>query len=211
MWALHRRSIPPAVLLALLTLLFCPAAVWSGEAGVEEGFASWYGGKFHGRRTASGEIFDTNLYTAAHKTLPFGTMVRVTNLETGRSTVVRINDRGPFVAGRVIDLSRAAAAAIGMTGSGVARVRVEVIPPGEVAPAVARGSYLIQLGAFRNRGYAEALAREARSRGFAVELERSVEGIHRVVLRNIPAAELEEQRERLAAAGWTQVLVRLER
>lgn len=84
--------------------------------------ASWYGPGFHGRKTASGERFNTGALTAAHKTLPFGTRVRVENVHTGRSVVVRINDRGPFVRGRVIDLSKAAARAIGMDG--VARVRL---------------------------------------------------------------------------------------
>jgi len=93
----------------------------------EQGIASWYGPGFHGRRSASGEQFNQNTMTAAHRTLPFGTQVRVTNLRTGASVVVRINDRGPFTRGRVIDLSRAAAGAIGMIGSGVAPVKVEVL------------------------------------------------------------------------------------
>ena len=80
------------------------------------GRASWYGPGFHGRRTASGEVFNTNSLTAAHKTLPFGTRVKVTSRATGRSVVVRINDRGPFVRGRVIDLSRASARMLGMAG-----------------------------------------------------------------------------------------------
>jgi rare lipoprotein A len=80
------------------------------------GKASWYGPGFHGRLTANGERFNTNALTAAHKSLPFGTRVRVTNGRTGRAVVVRINDRGPFVQGRVIDLSKAAAKAIGMSG-----------------------------------------------------------------------------------------------
>ena len=103
----------------------------------EEGLASWYGGKFQGRRTASGELFDTRQLTAAHKSLPFGTLVLVTNLENGRSVTVRINDRGPFVPGRVIDLSLAAAAAIGLAGRGVAPVRLEVAggPPAAAAGA----------------------------------------------------------------------------
>jgi rare lipoprotein A len=84
--------------------------------------ASWYGPGFHGRKTASGERFNTGALTAAHKTLPFGTRVRVVNVHTGRSVVVRINDRGPFIRGRVIDLSKAAARAIGMDG--LARVRL---------------------------------------------------------------------------------------
>lgn len=91
------------------------------------GVASWYGPGFHGRRSASGEVFNQNALTAAHRTLPFGTQVRVTNLSTGRSVVVRINDRGPFGHGRVIDLSAAAAAQIGLQASGVGRVQLEVL------------------------------------------------------------------------------------
>ena len=86
------------------------------EQVMQRGQASWYGPGFHGRRTASGETFNTGEMTAAHRTLPFGTRVRVTNERTGRSTVVRINDRGPFAHGRVIDLSQAAARAVGMSG-----------------------------------------------------------------------------------------------
>jgi len=93
----------------------------------EKGIASWYGGKFHGRQTASGERYDMNKMTAAHKTLPFGTRVRVTNLDTGRKVVVRINDRGPFVRGRIIDLSRAAARKMDMIQAGTAKVLVEVL------------------------------------------------------------------------------------
>ncbi|HLM41099.1 MAG TPA: septal ring lytic transglycosylase RlpA family protein [Microvirga sp.] len=85
---------------------------------VQSGRASWYGPGFHGRRTASGETFNANALTAAHRTLPFGTRVRVMNKSTGRSVVVRINDRGPYAHGRVIDLSRASAQAIGISGVG---------------------------------------------------------------------------------------------
>lgn len=91
------------------------------------GMASWYGPGFHGARTASGERFDQFAMTAAHKTLPFGTMVRVTNLNNGRSVLVRINDRGPFTPGRTIDLSRGAAEVIGLVSSGVGSVRIEVM------------------------------------------------------------------------------------
>jgi rare lipoprotein A len=91
------------------------------------GSASWYGGKFHGRKTANGERYNQNALTAAHKTLPFGTKVRVTNESNGKSVIVRINDRGPYVGKRVIDLSRAAANAVGMVQRGVARVKVEVL------------------------------------------------------------------------------------
>ncbi len=91
------------------------------------GVASWYGGKFHGRRTASGETYNQHALTAAHRTLPFGTEVVVTNQNNGKSVVVRINDRGPFSGGRIIDLSHKAASQIGMINSGTARVRLEVI------------------------------------------------------------------------------------
>ncbi len=92
----------------------------SNEAGrvIQSGRASWYGPGFHGRRTASGETFNTNELTAAHRTLPFGTRVRVVNKKTGKSVVVRINDRGPYAHGRVIDLSRASAQAIVILGVG---------------------------------------------------------------------------------------------
>ncbi len=92
------------------------AASYTAEASVQRGKASWYGPGFHGRRTANGERFNTNAYTAAHKTLPFGTKVKVTHAKTGKSVVVRINDRGPYAHGRVIDLSRASAQAIGISG-----------------------------------------------------------------------------------------------
>jgi rare lipoprotein A (peptidoglycan hydrolase) len=91
------------------------------------GTASWYGPGFHGKRTASGEIYDQNRLTAAHKTLPLGSKARVTNLENGSAVEVEINDRGPFVEGRIIDLSRAAAGALGFVKSGTAPVQVELI------------------------------------------------------------------------------------
>ena len=91
------------------------------------GLASWYGQPHQGRSTASGEPFDKNQLTAAHRTLPFGTRVRVTNVENGQSVVVRVNDRGPFAAGRIIDVSLGAARALGMVGAGVARVEIVVL------------------------------------------------------------------------------------
>jgi rare lipoprotein A len=96
-------------------------------AGASVGVASYYASKFQGRPTASGERFDNGKLTAAHRTLPFGTRVRVTNLDNGRSVTVRVNDRGPFVKGRIIDLSAAAAKGIDMLHAGVARVRVEPV------------------------------------------------------------------------------------
>lgn len=95
--------------------------------GVQVGIASWYGPGFHGNRTANGEIYDQYELTAAHRTLPLGTRAMVTNITNGRSVEVRINDRGPFVKGRIIDLSTAAAEALGIIGRGVAMVEVEVV------------------------------------------------------------------------------------
>ena len=107
------------------------AATLVGCAGsgrpASSGLASYYADRYHGRPTASGETFDTNKMTAAHRTLAFGTKVRVTNLDNGKSVVVRINDRGPFVQGRVIDLSPAAARRIEMTTAGVVPVKLEVL------------------------------------------------------------------------------------
>jgi rare lipoprotein A len=131
---------------------------------METGVASWYGLPYHGRRAASGEIYDMQQLTAAHRSLPFETWVEVTNLSNGRSVGVRINDRGPFVGGRVIDLSQAAARQIGMLGAGTARVQLRVIAP----PAGARRGpppkaprpaawYAVQAGAFADRNRAESL------------------------------------------------------
>jgi len=114
-------------------LVACVLFSGAAEAGPHKksvsmaGQASWYGSQHHGRRTASGERFNMNAMTAAHRSLPFGTKVRVTNRRNGKSVVVRINDRGPFAGGRVIDLSRSAASAIGMLGSGVAPVTLSVV------------------------------------------------------------------------------------
>jgi rare lipoprotein A len=118
----------------------------------EEGIASWYGHPYHGRRSASGEIYNMYDMTAAHRTLPFGTQVRVHDLENGHDVTVRINDRGPFVEGRIIDLSYAAAQAMGMDG--IARVRLEILGLGDTSqPAI----FAVQVGAFRDPANANRL------------------------------------------------------
>ena len=113
----------------ILAILVCTPLITSAKSvgDTQVGIASYYGGKFHGRKTANGERFDMHALTAAHKTLPLGTKVRVTHVKTGKSVVVRINDRGPYIKGRVIDLSRRAARELGMIRSGVAKVRVEIL------------------------------------------------------------------------------------
>jgi rare lipoprotein A len=111
--------------------LWTAASARSVQRPSERGFASWYGAPYHGQRSASGEIYDQEKLTAAHRTLPFGTRVRVHRLDGAASVVVRINDRGPIVKSRVIDLSRAAAVQLGMTGGGLVPVTLEVVwtPP----------------------------------------------------------------------------------
>jgi rare lipoprotein A len=104
---------------------YYPTVVRTGE--IFQGMASWYGPKFHGRLTSNGETYNMYDLTAAHKTLPMNTIVRVTNRNNGKSTVVRINDRGPFVASRIIDLSKKAASNIGMIGTGTAPVKLEIL------------------------------------------------------------------------------------
>ena len=118
-----------AILMLILSLSFMHFLAAQGEIISEETYASYYGEAFNGRPTANGEIFDMNAYTAAHNTLPFGTLVEVTNLENGRKVIVRINDRGPFVGNREIDVSKAAAAALDMLAYGVVRVSLRKIDP----------------------------------------------------------------------------------
>ncbi|HLK21319.1 MAG TPA: septal ring lytic transglycosylase RlpA family protein [Bryobacteraceae bacterium] len=128
-----------------------PAAIGSTETGI----ASWYGHPYHGRAAANGEIYDMEKLTAAHRTLPFGTMVRVTNLTNGKTVDVRIIDRGPFVAGRIIDLSHAAAQEIEMIGPGVAQVRLDILA---LQPVMASENwYAVQAGAFQDKDRAERL------------------------------------------------------
>ncbi len=125
------RLVLTAILVLLAGCASPPPAATPPAAGTPvyraEGQASWYGQRHHGRRTASGERFDQHALTAAHRSLPFGSRVKVTHLRSQRSVVVRINDRGPYGRGRIIDLSRAAAERLGMLRSGVAPVRVERI------------------------------------------------------------------------------------
>ncbi|TVR65573.1 MAG: septal ring lytic transglycosylase RlpA family protein [Gemmatimonadales bacterium] len=181
----HRR--PPALrslvlLLGMAALAGCrtlgpplppeppPAEGWS-----EEGIASWYGHPFHGRTTASGERYDMEAMTAAHQTLPFGTVLHVRNLENGLSTRVRINDRGPFVGGRILDLSRRAAREIDMIGPGTAPVRITVVE----SPAPVR-CWHVQTGAFRDADNAHRREDQLRGLGWPVATVRGSDGVSRV-------------------------------
>lgn len=146
-----------------------PTAEWS-----EEGLASWYGGNdgFEGKPTASGEIYDSSLMTAAHRELPLGTIVEVLGVRSGRSVRVRINDRGPFIPGRIIDLSRAAAETLDLIGPGTGLVRLTVLKPGPELPVVSvSGLWSVQIGSFADWSNAQRQADRARSTGRSVSLE----------------------------------------
>lgn len=177
----------------------------------EIGYASYYAGKFQGRRTANGEVFDTKRFTAAHKTLPFNTIVKVTNLASGKYTLARINDRGPFVQGRIIDLSRAAAAAIGMVGDGIAQVSVEVVVQGDGQTYHHTGydpdKFAMQVGSFKRVQNAESAKRTLEHEGFLVELEPAGE-MTRLVIPNIAREDLLLVKARLKALGYLDAFVR---
>ncbi|QLA14750.1 septal ring lytic transglycosylase RlpA family protein [Desulfolutivibrio sulfoxidireducens] len=134
----------------------------------EEGVASWYGEDFHGNPTSCGEIYDMHKLTAAHKILPMHTKLKVTNLENGKTVEVRVNDRGPFVAGRVIDMSYAGAKALDMHVKGTTRVRLESVGsiPGAASARELPGPFYVQIGAFVHQGNAERLVATIRRAGY---------------------------------------------
>jgi len=163
----------------------------------EQGIASWYGVPFHGRRAANGEVYDMNQPTAAHRTLPFGSMVRVTNLDNGRQTEVRVTDRGPFVQGRIIDLSFAAARSVDMVGAGIARVRLELLSSGRALAGA--GNFTVQVGAFTQRDNAERLRQQLMARYdpvFIQDYDAPNGYFYRVRVGRVPS---QQGAERLAA------------
>ena len=177
---------------ALALLAGCSRAVVSTPpvppaAGTEEvGFASWYGAPHHGRRTASGEVYDMHQLTAAHRTMPFGTRLLVTNRDTSRSTEVRVNDRGPFVEGRILDVSYAAARQLGAVGPGIIPVRVRVIAlPGPRA-AAGDGGFTLQVGSFTSRAHAEALRDAVGGNATIAETTVAGETLYRVRIGSYP-------------------------
>ena len=180
------------------------------ERRVQYGWASWYGEEFHGRRTASGEIYDMYELTAAHRTLPFGTRVMVTHMRNGRSVTVTINDRGPFVKDRIIDLSYAAARILKMVDEGVAWVRVEVLsPPYGRGPA--GRLYAVQVGAFALRVNALRLRERLKARYdnvYITVLKTRESRYWRVRVGPFPSRlRAEETAGRLAREGFDVIIV----
>jgi len=178
----------------------------------ESGIASWYGHPYHGRRAANGEIYDMEKLTAAHRTMPFDTWVRVKNLSNGRTVVVRIQDRGPFVGGRIIDLSRAAAREIEMIGPGIAKVQLTVIQPPKDVQRQAE-LFAVQVGAFREQRRAEALQREMKERYGAARMVHRAGNppVWRVLVGAEESAEKGESlAQRIRASGSAAFVVRLD-
>ena len=191
---------------------------------VEEGRASWYGPGFHGKQTSNGELYDMHALTAAHKTLPLGTLVKVVRTDNGKSVVVRLNDRGPFVSGRIIDLSYSAAHALDMVGSGTAPVHIEVLQrviktkhdgqsvwTSEPIPDFRSGTFTIPVGVYAARTDAEAVRARLRRDGTEVRILKvdTLEGVryrvcagtyHDLIEAHISAAHLRE-------TGYAQVCV----
>lgn len=159
MLIIHYKKIRLLFVLGIVFLFAsCTQLDYFSSGKVQRGIASWYGTDFHGKLTSNQEIYNMHAMTAAHKTLPFGTHVRVTNLNNGKSTVVRINDRGPFVKGRIIDLSYAAAKKLGMAQTGVAPVKIVVLK--KYSPKKSSQKYFVQIGAFTSKKNAKELKRK---------------------------------------------------
>ncbi len=173
------------------------------QAVYQSGVASWYGDPFHGRKTASGEIFDKNGFTAAHLLLPFGTMVLVRNRLNGLEVRVRITDRGPFVADRIIDLSEAAGIAIGLDKTGTAGVELYIVAesPSVLNPPQKR----IQLGSFGASANAKAMGAKAERAGVKIVLETA--GTLTRVVAYVPAEDLTATIALLKKAGFTSFQV----
>lgn len=181
---------------------------------VQVGTASWYGEEFHGRPTASREIYDMNDMTAAHPNLPFGTRVMVTNLDNGRSAIVRINDRGPFVRGRIIDLSYAAARVLGLVGPGTARVRVEVLGEGtsEERKPIPRttSQFFVQVGSFTVQENAFRMKKELESAYDGVKVipfKTGEQTFYRVRISARDRTSAEALARRLTKQGYAPLII----
>src|ERR1017187_1952351 len=161
-----RRGFAAVALLAIAMLAGChkktkPHVAMVPRIGAtESGVASWYGYPYHGRRAANGEVYDMEKLTAAHRTLPFDTWVEVMNVANAKTVTVRITDRGPFVDGRIVDLSKAAARSIDLIGPGIARVQLTIVSPPPDAEMPAVSLFAVQTGAYRDRERAERMRQQ---------------------------------------------------
>lgn len=220
--------------LFLIFLLSFTSFVWA-EVYKSNAVVSYYAGDFHGKKTSNGEYFNMNAMTCASKNLPFNTILKVTNLANGKSVEVRVNDRGPFVPGRELDLSKAAAVQLDMIKSGTAHVKIEIVRLGPNTKASQQtaakatkimqqrypneykteqkvrpdGTYWdIQVGAFSTRDAANKLAQKLLKLGFKDVVFQKGNDIYRVVIRKVPAKEVPAMEEKLKNAGYKEYVIR---
>jgi len=176
--------------------------IGQASAWEDTGVASWYGGDFQGKKTANGEIYDAMKFTCAHRTLPFGTYLTVTNLENGQSVRVRVNDRGPFVDGRIIDLTYAAAKELGMIQNGTAMVHIaadESIMP--------RVRFNIQIGAWENIDRALAHKKRLSEAGINSRADLQANGITRLIVAEVVEEDVFQTVMELERLGFNNLFV----
>lgn len=232
---MHKANITKALarFIAIAVILFAGLHSYAATLYKSGVTASYYADKFHGRKTSSGEIFNMYDYTAAHKTLPFGTLLRVTNLANGNYVTVKVNDRGPFVKGRELDVSKAAAVKLGMVKTGTAKVKIEILEKGDGGKKGTSGStgttasksqgtsksntqtklekgayYDIQLGAFSKKENAVNLAQKLLRAGFKNVSYQKTQTATRVSVTKVPAENVRQMQKELSAKGFTQQVVR---
>lgn len=205
---MRRSPLSQRKLLLLLVASFflssCSGMHYFPTGTSQRGMASWYGEDFHGKQTSNKEIYDMHAMTAAHKTLPFGTHVRVTNLNNGKSVVVRINDRGPFVKGRIIDLSYAAAQKLGMAETGVAPVVIKVLK--RFSPKKSSQRYAIQVGSFAEKRNAKILRAKLQrnyDNVYIAEHKTPSQVLYRVRIRTRSMKAAQKIVERLHKKGYS--------
>ena len=193
--------------------------------------ASYYAEKFHGKRTSNGEIFNMNDLTCAHKSLPFNTILKVTNLSNGKTVQVRVNDRGPFVAGREIDLSKAAAKKLGMINSGTAKVKIQIVKMGKndkLSQQTAKSAtkimekiepkkqvqinsnkmYEIQIGSYSVKDNATKVGQKIKKAGIKNVVLRKSKTNYQVVIKDVPGSKVNETKKTLAKIGFTEILIK---
>lgn len=190
-------------------LTFCARRGYFPLPDIQTGLASWYGPKFHGKTTSSAEIYNMYDMTAAHRSLPFGTMVMVTNLNNGKSVIVRINDRGPFVRERIIDLSYAAARMLGIVGEGVVPVKIEVLD--NYTQEKQEAFYAVQVGAFISKKNAKALKKKLQKKYkgvYITEFATSVRSYHRVRIKAKSLDSAQRIAAKLLQDGYPVLLIK---
>ena len=219
---MNRKSFFVAVLLAVTSFSFAGAY----KSGVQ---ASYYAEKYHGRKTASGEVFNMYAMTCAHKTLPFGTVLRVTNLKNNKSVDVRVNDRGPFVKNREIDVSKAAAQQLDMIKTGTATVKIEIVSGSGTATQIAKtptstkstttaktasqssssvNFWDVQIGSFSSYENANRTAQNLLKNGFENVYFQKTASVTRVVLKKVPDASLRSTENKLRASGYSDYILK---